>query len=88
MKKLRDIFKSKQKINLENLNKWNIVLAAVHALQGVLIVILSRSANVTVSTSYLSVDPLLSSNGQPVLSPATTNLFSVNLGYLVAAFFL
>lgn len=87
MKKLRNIFKSKQKINLENLNKWNIVLAILHSIQGILIVILSRNASVSVSTSYLSVDPLLSSNGQPVLQPAFTNLFSVNLGYLVAAFF-
>lgn len=87
MKKLRDIFKSKQTVNLEKLNKWNIGLATLHALQGVLILVLSRSATVTVSTSYLSLDPLLSQEGQPVLAPATVNLFDVNLGYLVAAFF-
>lgn len=87
MKKLRDLFKSKQKINFENLNKWNIGLAILHAVQGILIVVLSQGSNVTVSTSYLTLDPLLSQGGQPVLAAASTNLFTLNLGYLVAAFF-
>ena len=87
MSKLKDFFKSKKTINIEKLNKWNIYLAVLHAVQGVLIVILSKGGSLTVSTSYLSLDPLLSGEGQPVLSPATTNLFNLNLGYLVAAFF-
>lgn len=87
MKKLRDLFKSKQKINIEKLRKWNLVLAGLHAVQGVLILVLSKGATVQISTNYLSLDPLLSGDGQPVLSPATTNLFSLNMGYTVAKFF-
>ncbi len=87
MKKFTSLLRTKQKVNFERLNKWNIGLAILHAVQGILILVLSRGANTAVSTSYLSIDPLLSRDGQPVLVPASSNLFDLNLGYLVAAFF-
>jgi hypothetical protein len=87
MKKIRDLLKSKQQLSLENLHKWNIGLAIVHALQGVLIIVLSRASSLPVSTNYLTLDPLLSQDGHPVLAPATRNLFDINLAYLIAAFF-
>ena len=87
MKKLRKLLKSQKKIDFEKLNKWNIGLAILHTLQGILIIALSKGSSVTISTNFLSLDPLLSQEGQPVLAPATVNLFDLNLGYLVAAFF-
>lgn len=72
---------------MEGLRKWNISLAVIHGLQGVLILILSGSSTLPVTTNYLAIDPLLSSGGQPVLAAGTQTLFNVNLAYLVALFF-
>lgn len=69
------------------LNKWNKTLAVVHLVQGLAVVLLGQAKGIPVTTSYLTVDPLASSGGQPVLVNATRNLFDVNLVYLVAAFF-
>lgn len=87
MKKLKDLFKTKKRANFESLQKWNISLAVIHGLQGILILVLSKSLALPVTTNYLALDPLLSSGGQPVLSAATKTLFNINLAYLVAAFF-
>ncbi len=87
MKKLKDLFKTKKQANIEGLRKWNISLAVIHGLQGVLILILSGSSTLPVTTNYLAIDPLLSSGGQPVLAAGTQTLFNVNLAYLVALFF-
>ncbi len=87
MKKIKDLFKNKQKLSLENLNKWNISLAIVHAIQGILVLVISKTVLLPVSTNYLTLDPLLSQGGQPVLAPATRNLFDINMAYIIAAFF-
>lgn len=77
----------KSKISFESLNKWNLVLAVLHFVQGVAVVLLSSTNTLSVSTNYLTLDTLASQSGNPVLVAATRNLFDVNLAYLVAAFF-
>ena len=75
------------KITMVSLNKWNRILFAVHALQGLAVLLLAQNTSFPVTTNYLTIDPLASSSGQPVLVNATRNLFSVNVAYLVVAFF-
>jgi hypothetical protein len=71
----------------KNLRTWNLVMAFLHALQGVLVVILSRDALFPVTTTYITTDSLAGTEQAPVLVNATRNLFDVNLAYVVAAFF-
>jgi hypothetical protein len=71
----------------KNLRTWNLVMAFLHAAQGVAVVILSRDALFPVSTTYITADQLASTDEAPVLVNATRNLFDVNLAYVVAAFF-
>lgn len=89
MKKLfSNLKKTKSKITYKSLNNWNKTMAALHALQGVLVLVLARDVSFPISTSYLTLDPLASqANGQPALVDATRNIFDINLAYLVAAFF-
>jgi len=86
MKKLHELFKTKNKINLENLHKWNVVMAVLHALQGVAVVVLAKSVAFPVTTNFLTLNTL-SSAENPQLVAATQHLFDVNVAYLVAAFF-
>ncbi len=86
--KLQNPFKkSKSKVTYKSLNKWNKVMAALHAVQGVLVLALARDVTFPVTTNYLTLDPLASSAGQPALVDASQAIFDVNLAYLVAAFF-
>ena len=72
----------------KSLNKWNKWLAALHALQGIVILVLSTTRSFPVVQSYLTKDSLASEvSGHPVLAPATHVLFNVNVAYLVASFF-
>lgn len=86
MKKLQDLFKSKTKIELENLNKWNFGLAGLHASQGVLVIILAKTVTFPISVNFLTLNSL-APEGTVALVPATQNVFDLNLAYLVAAFF-
>lgn len=87
MKKLLTRFK-KSKISYQSLNNWNKALAALHALQGVLVIVLAKNVTFPISTSYLTLDPLATqASGKPVLVDATHSVFDINLAYLVAAFF-
>ena len=80
VKKTRSVF--------DKLNRWNWVMAILHAAQGVAVLILSRSdALFPVSTSYITQDTLASTEGAPVLVQAQRSLFDVNLAYLIVAFF-
>ena len=73
---------------LDKLNLWNWVLAALHAIQGFAIIFLSKSDSLfPVTTNFVTVDELASSEGAPVLVEAQRSLFDINLAYLVAAFF-
>jgi len=77
----------KTKITLTSLNRWNKIMAGLHALQGVTVLVLARDVTFPISTRFLTLDPLASSGGQPVLVDASRALFDINLAYLVAAFF-
>jgi hypothetical protein len=79
--------KVKKPITFASLNKWNLVMAALHFIQGVAVVILSTNASFPVTTSYLTLDTLASKSGSPVLVSASRHLADINLAYLVAAFF-
>lgn len=82
------IFKLSNKINDLTLNKWNKTLAFLHAVQGTLILILSSSNGWPVTTNFLTIDSVSTQiSGKPVLASASRELFSINLGYLVASFF-
>jgi len=68
----------------------NLVAAALHALQGVAVLILADPSRgiEPITTSYLTQDKLASeAAGHPVLVTATHHLFDLRLAYLVAAFF-
>lgn len=64
------------------LNKNNYSLAFLHAIQGVLILILSKTFTIPVSTSFLSFNQNTRS-----LEPVTKVLFDASLPLLVAKFF-
>lgn len=70
------------KITTNGLRKFNFAMAALHALQGGVIVFLSRDFNIPILGSYLEFNPATQS-----LEPMTTNLFNVSLPWLIAAFF-
>lgn len=77
------------KINPLSLNNWNKRLAVLHAVQAILVLVLSKAVSWPVTTSYLTQDAVASKiAGNPVLAPAAHVLFNVNIAYLVAAFFL
>jgi hypothetical protein len=77
----------KVRTTIEKLFIWNWVMAALHAAQGVAVVLLSRDVLFPVTTNYITLDSIASNEGAPVLVSATRNLFDVNLAYIVAAFF-
>lgn len=71
----------------KKLNKWNWVMAGLHAVQGIVVLVLSTNSSFPVSTNFITVDSIASTDTAPVLVSATRNLFDVNLAYIVAAFF-
>ncbi|HUS26802.1 MAG TPA: heliorhodopsin HeR [Nevskiaceae bacterium] len=71
-----------------HLYKWNVWLAGLHAVQGLAILVLSANGGIAITTSYLTTDALASAtSGHGVLAVATKQLFTINVAYLVAAFF-
>ncbi len=83
MKKSTKLSKSKKTPPTQNSRTLNFIFAGIYAVQAALLIVLSKAVTVPVSTSYLSLDPLLSQGGKPVLAPATRNLFELNLTYLI-----
>lgn len=69
-------------ITSASLKKWNFIMAGLHAVQGVVVVVLSKSFAIPVSGSYLRLN---ADTGR--LEPAMTTLFNVQLPWLIAAFF-
>lgn len=65
-----------------SLNRFNLVMAVLHAAQGVAVVALSRHFSLPISTSFLKFDPASQS-----LVPATHTVFNLSLPWLVAGFF-
>ncbi len=80
---------SSKKSAFITLNKWNICLGIVFAVQAIVILVLSKSFSLPVVTHYLTTDTLASqAAGHTVLATAVRHLFDINLVYLVAAFLL
>lgn len=71
-----------KKLTKSFLKKFNLFMAALHGLQGLLIVVLSRDASLPVTGAYLSFNKSTQS-----LEPASTTLFNLSLPALVAGFF-
>ena len=77
-----------KKVTFNQLHRWNVAMAVLHAIQGLLVIVLSKSNAWTVSTSYLQLDEVATKIlGRPVLESASRDLFDVNLAYIVATFF-
>lgn len=63
-------------------------MAVLHAVQGIVVLILSKSITWPVTTNFLTIDSIATkAQGKPVLAAASHTLFNLNLAYLVAAFF-
>lgn len=88
MKKLKNLFKSKKTVKLEDLKKWNFSLGGLHLVQAILVLALAKSSTLPLTTNYLTVDPLLSGDGKPSLVAGTSQLGNINLAYIVVLFFL
>jgi hypothetical protein len=83
-----EVSKNKPKITLPSLNRWNKWLAAVHALQGIAILLFSTTKVFPVQITHLTLDPVATElAGRPVLGYAAQHLFDINVAYLVAIFF-
>lgn len=84
----RKITKQSKPVTLNSLNKWNWILAGLHALQGVLILVLGNAYHLPITTHFLAKDTLATEGtGSLVLSPGVRHLFDLNIVYLIAAFF-
>jgi len=70
------------KITTNGLRKFNFIMAAFHAVQGVIILLLSRSFDIPITGSYLTFN-----QSSKTLEPATTHLFDLSIPLLVAVFF-
>jgi hypothetical protein len=80
--------KATSKITFDSLRTWNLRVAVLHAVQGIIILILSATRTFPVTLNYLGVDTLQSqAQNHTVFAAATHQLFSLNLAYLVALFF-
>ena len=71
-----------KKITLEGLNKFNLVMAALHAVQGVAVLLLSKSFSLPISGSYLTLN-----EATQKLDPASKTMFNLSVPALLAAFF-
>lgn len=71
----------KQLDKLKSLNKFNLIMAGLHFVQGVLVLVLSKSFSLPVTGTYLRFDEVTQS-----LVPKTETLFNVSLPSLIAGF--
>jgi len=86
MKKLSISKKKNKKITAQGLYKWNVVMAILHAVQGIIVLSIARATTFPVNTSFLTLDPM-STTERPVLVTSTQNVANINLAYVVVAFF-
>jgi hypothetical protein len=71
-----------KKITVQSLRKFNLVMAGLHAAQGLAIVVLSKNFAIPITGSYLRFNQTTQH-----LDPTSTTLFNVQLPWLIAAFF-
>lgn len=69
-------------ITLKSLRKWNLSMAVLHAMQGSIILLVSKSFAVPISGTYLRFN-----QATQHLEPATKSLFDLQLPWLIALFF-
>jgi len=71
-----------KKINFGRLRIFNFLMAALHALQGIIIIFLATDFKLPVTAGYLDFNV-----ARGALEPASKQLFEVPLAWLVVAFF-
>ena len=71
-----------RKITTRGLRKFNCIMAAFHGLQGLAILLISRTFDISITGSYLEFNKT-----SQTLEPATTSLFNLSVPMLVASFF-
>ncbi len=64
------------------LNRYNLVAALLHAVQGIAVIILSRDFSLPISTSFLKFD-----TASQTLLPSSDTVFNLSLPALLAGFF-
>lgn len=67
---------------LQNLHRFNLIMAGLHGIQGIAILLLSRDFSLPISSSYLQFNEQTKN-----LEPAQAQLFNLSLPLLVAVFF-
>jgi heliorhodopsin len=70
------------KITTSGLRTFNFIMAGLHAIQGLVILLLSRTFDISITGSYLTFD-----RASRTLEPATTYLFNLSIPMLIALFF-
>lgn len=65
-----------------SLRRFNLIMAALHAVQAILVLALSKSFSLPISGSFLQFNNL-----NKTLEPASAQLFSIQLPWLIAIFF-
>lgn len=78
-----------KKITIKGLVRFNLIMAGLHAVQALVVFILSDPSRGvwSVTASYLTLGSG-STEDKPVLVSANQTIFDINLAYLVVAFFL
>src|ERR1035437_9046938 len=71
-----------RKITTKGLRKFNFIMAAFHGIQGLAILLISRTFDISITGSYLEFNKT-----SQTLEPATTSLFNLSVPMLVASFF-
>lgn len=71
-----------KKITSSKLKKLNLIAGSLHFIQGILVLILSKSLAIPISGNFLQFN-----DSSQSLEPATTTLFNVQLPLLIAVFF-
>lgn len=71
----------KSKITLSGLRKFNLVMGCLHLVQGLMVLVLSRTFTLPITGNYLNFDVASQS-----LMPATKNLFDLSLPAIIAIF--
>lgn len=63
-------------------------MGILHAVQALLVLLLSNSSTFPITTSYLTLDAAATeATGSPVLTAAQRTLFDLNMAYLIVGFF-
>ena len=71
-----------KRITFKGLRKFNLIMAGLHAVQGLVVLLISTNLSVPISGSYLVLN-----NATIHLEPTTKPLFDLRLAWLIAAFF-